>query len=366
MTKLVLGCSLVVAMAAGACSQQDTTKNGPSEKAPMGVPNAAPAASAAAAAATEAEINPRLLRRFQVLPAVVESDTNPVSVAKTQLGRRLFYEPRLSKGKDVSCNSCHDLENYGMDNKKTSPGHNGQLGGRNSPTVYNAAASFSQFWDGRAPTIEEQAKGPIINPVEMAMPNAAAVVSTLKAIPGYIQEFERAFPGEGEPVTYDKVGRAIGAFERKLLTPGRWDKYLSGDKSALSAAEKEGLRTFLNVGCMVCHTGPLLGGSMFERVGVVEPWPNQEDRGRREVTKADGDKMMFKVPTLRNVAKTAPYFHDGSAATLEEAVRMMAKHQLGLELTPVELASIVTWLGSLTGEIPREYIVRPSAVIGHE
>jgi cytochrome c peroxidase len=155
------------------------------------------------------------------------------------------------------------------------------------------------------------------------------------------------------------VGRAIGAFERKLVTPGRWDKFLMGDKNALTAAEKDGFKTFTDIGCMVCHTGALLGGSMFERLGAVEPWPNQNDRGRHDVTKADGDSMMFKVPTLRNIEKTAPYFHDASATTLEEAVRMMGKHQLGLELSASEIASIITWLKSLTGEIPHDYIAKP-------
>jgi len=171
-----------------------------------------------------------------------------------------------------------------------------------------------------------------------------------------VSAFRTAFPDASEPVTLDNTGQAIGAFERGLVTPSRWDDYLRGDTNALTNAEKGGLKTFLDSGCMVCHTGRYLGGSMFERVGAVEPWPNQKDQGRSVVTGRSEDAMMFKVPTLRNIAKTAPYFHDGSAATLDEAVKRMGRHQLGIELSPAEVNSIATWLESLTGEIPVDYI----------
>ena len=314
-----------------------------------------------AAVRDEVIINPRLLRRFQPLPASFVSDVAAPDPARIELGRRLFFETRLSRDGDLSCNSCHELSAFGVDGEKTSAGHKGQRGSRNSPTVYNAAGAFAQFWDGRARDAEEQAKGPLLNPIEMAMVDGATVVAAVRAGPGYAQAFARAFPGDTDPVTLHNVGKAIGAFERGLVTPGRWDRYLRGEKDALTNREKEGLKTFLDVGCMVCHTGPLLGGSMFERVGVVEPWPNQSDRGRAEITKNPGDAMMFKVPTLRNIAKTAPYFHDGSAATLPEAVQMMGRHQLGLELTPREIDAIVSWLESLTGELPSSYIARPPA-----
>jgi len=310
-------------------------------------------------AVTEGEVNPRLLRRFQPLTDTIPADGVVLSEAKVRLGSKLYHDTRLSKSGTQSCNSCHRLDAYGVDNLRTSPGAAGKLGGRNSPSVYNSAASFLQFWDGRAATVEEQAKGPILNAVEMGMATPASVVAVLNGIPGYVADFKEAFPGEATPVTYDNLGRAIGAFERKLVTPGRWDKYLAGDKNALTSAEKDGLKTFLNIGCMVCHTGRLLGGSMFERVGVVEPWPNQTDPGRSAVTGAEGDRMMFKVPSLRNVQKTAPYFHDGSVATLDAAVKMMGKHQLGLDLSPAEVGSIVTWLNSLTGELPTQYITQP-------
>lgn len=324
-------------------------------------PSASEKKESAAALDTNAVINPRLLRRFQPLPESFETAPGPSASAQVELGRTLFFETRMSKDGDLSCNSCHDLAKYGVDGEKTSIGHKKQRGRRNAPTVYNAAGSFAQFWDGRAHDIEEQAKGPILNPIEMAMIDGAEVVAKLEAIPGYAPLFAKAFPGERRPITYDNVGRAIGAFERGLVTPGRWDRFLRGEKDALTQKEKEGLKTFLDVGCMVCHTGPLLGGSMFERVGVVEPWPNQADRGRGEVTKNAAEGMMFKVPTLRNVGKSAPYFHDGSAATLPDAVKMMGRHQLGLELNAQEVDSITIWLESLTGELPTSYITKPKA-----
>jgi cytochrome c peroxidase len=303
--------------------------------------------------------NPRLLRRFAPVRARIESAERPASAELISLGRKLYFEKRLSLNENLSCQSCHRLEAYGVDGEATSAGGAGQRGGRNTPTVYHSAGSFTQFWDGRASDVEEQAKGPILNPVEMGMPSGDAVVARLETIPGYAQEFAKAFPTDEQPLTYDNVGRAIGAFERGLTTRSRWDAFLEGNDKALSAEEVEGLKVFTNVGCMVCHTGEFLGGSSYQRVGAVEPWPNQADVGRGAVTKNAADRMMFKVPTLRNVAKTGPYFHDGSAKTLDDAVRMMGKHQLGLELGDSEIASIVTWLESLTGDLPTEYIAPP-------
>ena len=305
------------------------------------------------------KFNPRLLRRFKPVREFIENEDAPVTEAQVELGRMLYYEKRLSKNHDVSCNSCHKLDKYGVDGEPTSPGHKGQRGSRNSPTVYHAAGYFAQFWDGRAETVEEQAKGPITNPVEMALADGDTVEAVLKSMPEYVAMFKKAFPGEGQPVTYDNVGKAIGAFERGLVTPSRWDNYLKGEKTALSEEEVEGLKVFTNVGCMVCHTGEFLGGSMFEKAGAVEDWENQKDQGRFEVTQKGADKMMFKVPTLRNIEKTAPYFHDGSAATLDDAVKMMGKHQLGLDLTEQETGSIIAWLKALTGELPTDYIRAP-------
>ena len=317
------------------------------------------AQTTAVAPSPSKEFNPRLLRRFKPLRATLFDKEAPTP-AQVELGRKLYFEKRLSKTGTQSCNSCHPLANYGADGEVTSPGADGTRGTRNSPTVYNAAGAFAQFWDGRAIDVEEQAKGPILNPVEMGMKDAAQVERVLAAIPDYDAAFKRAFPGDKKALNYDNVGRAIGAFERGLVTPGRWDKYLQGDKTALSADEVEGLRVFTNVGCMVCHTGEFVGGSMYEKVGAVEPWPNQADPGRFNVTKDERDRMVFKVPTLRNVGKTAPYFHDGSAKTLPEAVQMMGRHQLGLELSDPEIASIAAWLNSLTGELPADYIKDPN------
>jgi cytochrome c peroxidase len=338
-------------------------KQPPEQSTPLAAQPAEPAAPAPslnerAMVPASLEINPRLLRRFAPI-ANKPSTSNPVTPEKIELGRMLFHETRLSKNHDISCNSCHALENYGVDGKPTSPGHKGQLGSRNSPTVYNSAHHFQQFWDGRASTVEAQATGPIVNPVEMAS-SEAVVLKTLNSIPEYVALFDKAFPEDEPAVTFANVGKALGAFERQLDTSSRWDKFIAGEKAALTDAEKQGLQVFLNSGCMVCHTGPQVGAAMFQKVGAVEPWPNQKDQGRFEVTQLAADRMMFKVPSLRNIVKTAPYFHDGSAATLDQAIRMMGRHQLGLELSDSDVAAIITWMDSLTGELPKDLIGRPT------
>ena len=346
--------SAVLALGTTSCSEPDETR-----ALLKALEKTAVATAHAAEKKSNVEINPRLLRRFQPVRARVESDKNPLLESKIQLGRMLYFEKRLSKSQELSCNSCHDLATYGVDHSPTSTGDRGQKGGRNAPTVYNAAGFFAQFWDGRAESVEQQALGPVLNPVEMALPSAAHGVKVLKSMPEYVNRFKQAFPDESDPVTFDNVGKAIGAFERTLMTPSRWDDYLRGNEAALTDPELEGLKIFTNIGCMVCHTGEFVGGAMYQKVGVVEPWPNQKDQGRFEVTKQEVDRMMFKVPTLRNIAQTAPYFHDGSAPTLDVAVRMMGKHQLGLNLSDREITSIVTWLGSLTGKLPSDSIKAP-------
>jgi len=308
---------------------------------------------------SSAAINPRLLRRFKAVRPVIDGAGGAGSETQVALGHQLYFDKRLSMDRDLSCDSCHRLDRYGVDNRATSVGHLGKLGRRNSPSVYNAAGHLAQFWDGRAQDVEAQAKVPLLNPTEMAMRSADDVVAVLKSIPGYVSAFARAFPGDTDPLKYDNVARAIGAFERRLVTYARWDRFLEGDAAALTPPEIEGLKIFADVGCVQCHTGEYLGGSMFTKVGAVEPWPNQEDQGRYDLTGQEADRMQFKVPSLRNVAMTGPYFHDGSVATLEEAVRMMGRYQVGMPLTDVEVASIVAWLGSLTGELPRQYIVAP-------
>ena len=289
----------------------------------------------------------------------IEDPDKPASKEKIDLGRMLYFEPRLSLGQNISCNTCHPLDKYGADGKKTSPGHKGQLGTRNSPTVYNTAGHFKQFWDYRADTVEDQATKPVLNPVEMAMPDEKYVLQVLKSIPGYVDAFKKAFPQDAEPVTYENVGNAIGAFERGLTTPAPWDKYLDGDKSAMTSEQVQGFNDFLGALCMTCHMGRNVGGAMPQKLGVVLPWPNQNDKGRFEVTKNPAEAMFFKVPSLRNIAKTAPYFHDGSQDSLEEAVKMMAKHQSGLPLSDEKVKSIVAFLNALTGELPQDYIKAP-------
>lgn len=343
---------------ASGCGQPDNSEEVARELAAGGTPPPVVAASSSSAVDTAKKaFNPRLLRRFVPARATI-ADAEP-SPAKLELGRMLYYEKRLSKSQEVSCNSCHQLDRYGVDSEPTSKGHNGQRGGRNAPTVYHAAGHFGQYWDGRAATIEEQALGPILNPLEMAAPNEKYVVQVLASMPEYSSAFKKAFPGEKDPITFVNVGRAIGAFERKLTTRARWDDYLEGKTTALSDQEVEGLKLFTNLGCMGCHTGEFLGGSMYEKVGAVEPWPGQKDQGRYDLTRREGDRMLFKVPTLRNISETAPYFHDGSAKTLNEAVTMMGRHQLGLQLDAAEVDAIVTWLNSLTGDLPTGYIASP-------
>jgi cytochrome c peroxidase len=214
---------------------------------------------------------------------------------------------------------------------------------------------MAQFWDGRAADVEEQAKGPILNPVEMAMPSEEAVVTLLKETPEYPPLFRAAFPGQEDAVTYDNLGRAIGAFERRLTTPSRFDAFLSGDASALDQAELEGLASFMNSGCIACHNGPLIGGATYQKLGAVRPYQT-DDVGRFAVTKQESDRTVFKVPSLRNIAKTGPYFHDGSVTGLETAIRLMGAHQLGIDLSDAEVESIEAFLESLTGTIDTAYI----------
>lgn len=302
----------------------------------------------------------RSLERFAILPAAMPSQGQPPSDELIALGRMLYYEPRLSRDQNISCNSCHPLSRYGADGQPTSVGFKGQHGARNSPSVYNAAAQTAQFWDGRAANVEEQAKGPMLNPVEMAMPSAKAVVAVLESMPEYTAAFRQAFPGDKNPVTFDHAAEAIGAFERKLVTPARWDRFVQGDEAALTAEEKRGFQAFLDAGCSTCHSGALLGGTSFQKLGNAKPYPDSADPGRYDVTKNDADRMYFKVAPLRNIAATAPYFHNGKLATLQEAVSQMAEYQLGKQLNAADVDSIVKWLNTLTGELPAEYIKEPA------
>ncbi len=291
---------------------------------------------------------------------------NPSTPEKIELGKKLFFDTRLSKANKVSCNSCHNAMKAGDDGLPRSPGHEGKLGGRNSPTVFNSAYWSVQFWDGRAPSLEEQAKGPLINPIEMGMTNHDVVVDIVSTVPAYIQEFEKAF-GPGK-VTIDKLVKAIAAYERTLITPNSpYDRFVAGDKAALGAAAKRGWSKFGQIGCTTCHSGPMFNGpAMAMGTGFYQKFPMipdpeldkkyrlTEDTGRHAETKQESDRNLWRVPSLRNVAITAPYFHTGSVASLEDAVRVMAKTQLNRTLEPNDVDDLVAFLKSLTGERPKQ------------
>lgn len=296
---------------------------------------------------------------FGTLPERAENPDNEITNDKVLLGRVLFFDSRLSKKGNISCNSCHSLDKFGVDNEPTSPGDDGVRGGRNSPTVLNAALHFMQFWDGRAQDVEEQAGGPILNPVEHNIPDSGFLIKKLSKIPMYQDLFAKAFPNEKTPITYANLTRAIGAFERILITPSRVDKFIAGDANALTQEEKAGFQVFMDAGCNTCHNGPAAGGMILQKFGVYTDYWNETkcakvDSGRYDITKNENDKYFFKVPTLRNVEKTFPYFHDGGVTDLGEAVRIMGKVQLNKDLTPEQIASIVTFLKAFTADIPDE------------
>jgi len=279
-----------------------------------------------------------------------ENDT-PELVA---LGKKLFFERGISLTKSQSCNDCHRLEKMmaGVDYEPTSVGATGLPGARNSPTVLNAGFQTAQFWDGRAANLVEQAKGPLLNPIEMAMPNEQEVISRLKH---YSRDFARAFPNQQDPITFDNVAIAIAAFERTLITPSRFDRYLKGDMGAITMAEEQGLMKFEDIGCIECHSGVTAGGRLFKKLGVYHPYENLSDMGRFVVTKNDEDKFVFKVSMLRNVTLTPPYFHDGRVPTLQEAVRLMAWLQLDTMLSPIEIDEIISFLNTLDAEKPGNF-----------
>lgn len=299
----------------------------------------------------------RARQQFKPIPTTPpELPGNKATDAKVELGRMLYFDPRLSASHTISCNSCHNIGLGGADAEPTSIGHRWQHGGRNSPTVYNAVFNTAQFWDGRAKDLEQQAGGPMVNPVEMASP-AAHVAEQLKGIPGYHDAFARAFPGEPDPLSLGNAQKAIAVFEATLITPhAPFDRFLEGDANALSPVQKTGLAVFMDKGCSACHSGINIGGGMYAPFGVVEnpgaSFLPPADKGRFMVTKTPSDEYVFKVPTLRNIALTAPYFHTGQAWDLRQAVAVMGASQLGIKLTDDEIGNITAFLDSLTGEQP--------------
>lgn len=286
-------------------------------------------------------------------PALTGVESTPARVA---LGRDLYFDRRLSKSQQLNCNSCHDVGVGGADFQRTSIGHQWQRGGRNAPTTFNAVFNFVQFWDGRAKDLVDQAGGPMQNPVEMAN-TPAEVLATLKRIPGYLPRFKEAFPGQDNPITFENVTRAIALFEATLITPDApFDNYLRGDVNALTAQQKSGLAAFMDKGCSACHRGINIGAEMYAKFGLVKAPDGsvrpEVDKGRLKFSKLPADEFVYKVPTLRNIALTAPYFHSGEVRDLRQAVKIMGDAQLGQRLADDEVDDIVAFLASLTGTRP--------------
>jgi cytochrome c peroxidase len=291
----------------------------------------------------------------------------PSTAERVELGKMLYFDPRLSESHTISCNSCHSVGLGGVDVMETSIGHRWQQGGRNAPTVLNAVFNTAQFWDGRAKDLEEQAGGPLVNPIEMGT-TEAHVVEQLRSIPGYVARFKQAFSDQAEPITFENVRHAIALFEATLLTPNApFDRFLQGDEGALTAEQTEGLQLFMQKGCATCHNGVNVGGGMYAPFGVVEKpgaaFLPPTDKGRFEVTKTVSEEYVFKVPSLRNIALTPPYFHTGKAWDLRQAVAVMGASQLGIALTDAEVDKITAFLHALTGQQPQVvYPILPPSV----
>lgn len=305
---------------------------------------------------------------WQALPEQAPAPAdNPTTPEKVELGRMLFMDPRFSSTGTVSCNSCHNVMLGGEDNRPVSMGVHGKTGGRSAPTVWNSAFNSSQFWDGRAATLEEQAKGPVVNPIEMGMSKVEEAMDRVRDIPGYLPYFEAAF-GKDNPMTVDNAARAVAAYERTLITPDSpYDRYVKGDKEALTEQQVRGMNAFADLGCVACHSGAAFSGpAMSSGSGFFAKFPTftdndyvkqydfTADEGRMAFTTNVADKHMWKVPTLRNIALTAPYFHNGSVKTLDEAVRVMGKMQLNQDLSDAQTADLVAFLMALTGEFPQQ------------
>ncbi len=314
------------------------------------------ATSCLAGAASADELRDKAAEVFKPLPSTVPAvKDNPVTPAKIELGKALFFDPRLSASGVFSCYSCHNLATGGDDNMETSVGHGWQKGPRNSPTALNAVLNEAQFWDGRAADLAAQAKGPIQAGVEMAN-TPEQVVATLTSMPAYVDSFKAAFPDEVEPVSFDNMAKAIEAFEATLITPAPFDAYLNGDDAALSDTAKAGMALFIDKGCSSCHSGVNVGGHGYYPFGLIEK-PGSEilpegDKGRFAVTETADDEYVFRASPLRNIALTAPYFHSGKVWDLKVAVQIMAESQLGEELSDDEANQIVAFLDSLTGTLP--------------
>ena len=306
--------------------------------------------------------------RFRPIPLrPPELPGNPATPAKLELGRMLYFDPRVSPSRPGSCNSCHNVGLGGADGREATIGHSWQKGGRNVPTAFNAVFNTARFWDGRAQDLDDKAGGPAFNPIELALPRDELNVH-LAAIPGYQAAFRAAFPAEPAPVTLANAQQAIAVFQATLITPNApFDSYLRGDAFALTAVQKQGLQLFISKGCAECHAGMNLGGNQYAPFGILErPGADvlpRADKGRFMVTDTVGDQYVFKVPQLRNIALTAPYFHSGRAWDLAQSVAVMAASQIGAPVSDKENAQITAFLESLTGEQPRiTYPILPPGV----
>jgi len=312
LTGFILG-SFIIASLVISCSQKEKSEN----------------KEASTISTQDEQLIQKASSLFGVIPDTVVNPANPLNPDKIALGKMLFYDTRLSRSNTISCNSCHNLATYGVDNNVTTMGHGWRRGSVNSPTVLNAATEIAQFWDGRAKDVEEQAMGPVMNPIEMGGTGADAHkigVERISSIPEYVELFKKAFSADSNDVTLENIGMAIGAFERTLMTPSRFDKFMNGDAKALTVREKQGLSDFMDVGCVSCHNGPAVGGKMYQKFDLVKGpyWDytksDNRAKGRFNVTHSQSDMFVFKVPMLRNIAHTYPYFHDGSIWDLNEAV----------------------------------------------
>ncbi len=298
-------------------------------------------------------------RIFQPI-AVPASANDSVTAARVELGQRLFFENRVSMDGNVSCGHCHPADKQASDGLPKAIGVFGKENPRNAPSIFNAALNFKQHWRGDRESLEDQAEKSLLGPVSFGNPDQATAMSKLKEIPAYADAFAKAFPGDKDPINSKNWGVAVGAFERTLLTPSKFDAFLAGDVSALSKQQQAGLRKFIDLGCASCHNGAGVGGNSFQKFGVVSDYWKETgvatpDKGRADVTKNDADLYVFKVASLRNVAKTAPYFHDGSVDDLSKAVKIMGKTQLGQDLSDKDSADIAAFLGALTGPVPTNY-----------
>lgn len=313
---------------------------------------------------------------FSVKPVAVKSELatkadnffKSISTAKSaaiaqnkiDLGKKLYYDKVLSKNGTISCNSCHNLATFGVDNKSFSVGDTNELGGRNSPSSIYAFLHGMQFWDGRAKDVEEQAGGPLLNPVEHGIPNEAFLEKKLRAIPEYQTAFKNVFPKDKEPITFANLTSAIGAFERQLAPESRFDNYLDGNDAALNDQEKKGLIAFVDNSCITCHSGVAVGGQLMQKFGLYGEYvklthSKKIDKGLYDKTKKEGDQFMFKTPSLRNVEKTYPYFHDGSVASLKESIKIMGKLQVNKDLSDADIYNIEAFLKSLTADVDAKY-----------